>query len=168
MCNPYASDWLCNSKRRSPKAPGESLDEDSSNLLVRAGIVAEPTEDLHRLQDELIKAFEPYTVKTGTPAAFFSEDGGRVGLSVRRLWHAQGTQGPNPLSAALIKNDRSSQTGGLRRPRSEMHLEPRSSLRASHRRRKTPVLPDGLWRRNPGGHRAPYDSWIAASLRSSR
>ena len=42
-----------------------------------AGIVVEPTEDLHRLQDELIKAVEPYTEKTGTPAAFFSEDGGR-------------------------------------------------------------------------------------------
>jgi hypothetical protein len=42
-----------------------------------AGIVVEPTEDLHRLQDALIKAVEPYTVKTGTPSAFFSEDGGR-------------------------------------------------------------------------------------------
>ena len=42
-----------------------------------AGIVVEPTEDLHRLQDELIKAVKPYTVKTGTPAAFFSEEGGR-------------------------------------------------------------------------------------------
>jgi len=42
-----------------------------------AGIVVEPTKDLHRLQDELIKAIAPYTVKTGTPAAFFSEDGGR-------------------------------------------------------------------------------------------
>jgi hypothetical protein len=42
-----------------------------------AGIVVEPTDDLHRLQDELIKAGEPYTAKTGTPAAFFSEDGGR-------------------------------------------------------------------------------------------
>jgi len=42
-----------------------------------AGIVVEPTEDLHRLQDELITAVEPYTVKTGTPAAFFSERGGR-------------------------------------------------------------------------------------------
>ena len=42
-----------------------------------AGIVVEPTEDLHRLQDELIKAVEPYTAKTGTSAAFFSEDGGR-------------------------------------------------------------------------------------------
>jgi len=42
-----------------------------------AGIVVEPTEDLHRLQDELIKAVEPYTVSTGTPAAFFSEEGGR-------------------------------------------------------------------------------------------
>jgi 2'-5' RNA ligase len=42
-----------------------------------AGIVVEPTEDLHRLQDELITAIKPYTVKTGTPAAFFSEDGGR-------------------------------------------------------------------------------------------
>jgi 2'-5' RNA ligase len=42
-----------------------------------AGSVVEPTEDLHRLQEELIKAVEPYTVKTGTPAAFFSEDGGR-------------------------------------------------------------------------------------------
>src|SRR5579859_2904182 len=42
-----------------------------------AGIVVEPTEDLHRLQDELISAIKPFTVKTGTPAAFFSEEGGR-------------------------------------------------------------------------------------------
>ncbi len=42
-----------------------------------AGIVVEPTEDLHRLQDELIKAVEPYTVKTGTAAACYSDDGGR-------------------------------------------------------------------------------------------
>jgi len=42
-----------------------------------AGIVVRPTADLHRLQDELIKAVKPYTVKTGTPAAFFSEAGGR-------------------------------------------------------------------------------------------
>ncbi len=42
-----------------------------------AGIVVEPTDDLHRLQDELIKAVEPFTVKTGTPAAFFSDEGGR-------------------------------------------------------------------------------------------
>ena len=43
----------------------------------RAGIVVQPTEDLHRLQDELITAVAPYTVKTGTPAAFFSDEGGR-------------------------------------------------------------------------------------------
>ena len=42
-----------------------------------AGIVVEPTDDLHRLQDDLIAAVKPYTVKTGTPAAFFSEAGGR-------------------------------------------------------------------------------------------
>jgi 2'-5' RNA ligase len=42
-----------------------------------AGIVVEPTADLHRLQDELITAVTPYTAKTGTPAAFFSEEGGR-------------------------------------------------------------------------------------------
>ena len=42
-----------------------------------AGIVVEPTEELHRLQDELIEAVEPYTLKTGTPAAFFSDEGGR-------------------------------------------------------------------------------------------
>ncbi len=42
-----------------------------------AGIVVEPTADLHRLQDELIKAVEPYTTKAATPAAFFSENGGR-------------------------------------------------------------------------------------------
>src|SRR6516162_1689106 len=39
-----------------------------------AGIVVEPTDDLHRLQDELIAAVGPYTVKTGTPAGFFSDD----------------------------------------------------------------------------------------------
>jgi 2'-5' RNA ligase len=42
-----------------------------------AGIVVEPTEDLRRLQDEIITAVEPYTVKTGTSAAFFSNEGGR-------------------------------------------------------------------------------------------
>jgi len=42
-----------------------------------AGIVVEPTEDLQRLQDDLITAVEPYTVETGTAAAFFSEEGGR-------------------------------------------------------------------------------------------
>jgi hypothetical protein len=42
-----------------------------------AGIVVELTEDLHRLHDELITAVEPYTVKAGTPAAFFSDEGGR-------------------------------------------------------------------------------------------
>lgn len=42
-----------------------------------AGIVVEPTDDLHRLQDELIVAIEPYTAKTGTPSAFYSELDGR-------------------------------------------------------------------------------------------
>jgi 2'-5' RNA ligase len=42
-----------------------------------AGIVVEPTDDLHRLQDELIAAVKPFTEKTGTPAAFFSDEGGR-------------------------------------------------------------------------------------------
>jgi hypothetical protein len=32
---------------------------------------------LHRLQNELIEAVAPLTVKTGTPAAFFSTEGGR-------------------------------------------------------------------------------------------
>jgi 2'-5' RNA ligase len=41
-----------------------------------AGIVVEPSDDLHRLQDELIAAVKPYTEKAGTPAAFFSEEGG--------------------------------------------------------------------------------------------
>jgi 2'-5' RNA ligase len=42
-----------------------------------AGIVVEPAEDLHRLQNELIAAVAPFTVDTGTPAAFISDDGGR-------------------------------------------------------------------------------------------
>jgi len=42
-----------------------------------AGIVVEPTPDLHRLQDELIAAVRPCTVKTGGPDAFFSDEGGR-------------------------------------------------------------------------------------------
>ena len=42
-----------------------------------AGIVVEPTDDLHRLQNELIQAVAPFTLKTGTPAAFFSNEGGR-------------------------------------------------------------------------------------------
>jgi 2'-5' RNA ligase len=42
-----------------------------------AGIVVEPTADLHRLQDALITAVKPYTVESGTTAAFFSDEGGR-------------------------------------------------------------------------------------------
>ncbi|MGO9683133.1 MAG: 2'-5' RNA ligase family protein [Beijerinckiaceae bacterium] len=42
-----------------------------------AGIVVDPTEDLHRLRQELIDAVTPFTVKTGTPAAFMSTEGGR-------------------------------------------------------------------------------------------
>jgi hypothetical protein len=42
-----------------------------------AGIVAEPTDDLLRLQKELLDAVAPYTEKTGTPAAFMSTEEGR-------------------------------------------------------------------------------------------
>ena len=42
-----------------------------------AGIVVEPTDDLLRLQRDLIDAVAPFTVKTGTPAAFFSTEEGR-------------------------------------------------------------------------------------------
>ena len=41
-----------------------------------AGIVVEPTEDLHGLQQEIIKAVIPFTAKTGTPAAFMSTENG--------------------------------------------------------------------------------------------
>jgi len=42
-----------------------------------AGIVIEPTEDLLRLQQKIIDAVLPYTVKTGTAAAFVSTEDGR-------------------------------------------------------------------------------------------
>ena len=42
-----------------------------------AGIVIEPTEDLLRLQQRLIEAIAPYTVITGTAAAFASIQDGR-------------------------------------------------------------------------------------------
>jgi 2'-5' RNA ligase len=42
-----------------------------------SGIVVEQTEALHRLQDELIAAVAPYVAKTGTEAAFFSDEDGR-------------------------------------------------------------------------------------------
>ncbi len=42
-----------------------------------AGIVVEPTEDLLRLQGELLDAVAPFTEKTGAAAAFVSTDGGR-------------------------------------------------------------------------------------------
>jgi hypothetical protein len=42
-----------------------------------AGIVVEPTADLHRLQQDLINAVTPFTVTTGTPAAFMSTENGR-------------------------------------------------------------------------------------------
>ena len=41
-----------------------------------AGIVIEPTEDLIRLQQELLDAVAPFTVKTGTAAAFVTTEEG--------------------------------------------------------------------------------------------
>ena len=41
-----------------------------------AGIVVEPTEDLLRLQQKTIEAVAPFTVKTGTTAAFMSTEDG--------------------------------------------------------------------------------------------
>ena len=41
-----------------------------------AGIVIEPTEDLTRLQQELLDAIAPFTVKTGSAAAFMSTEEG--------------------------------------------------------------------------------------------
>jgi 2'-5' RNA ligase len=41
------------------------------------GIVVEPTPDLRRLQQELIEAVTPFTVKTGSRAAFMSTEEGR-------------------------------------------------------------------------------------------
>lgn len=42
-----------------------------------AGIVVEPTDDLRRLQQKIIDAVVPFTVKTGTAAAFVSTEDGR-------------------------------------------------------------------------------------------
>jgi hypothetical protein len=42
-----------------------------------AGIVVEPTDDLHRLQRKVIDALAPFAVKNGTPAAFMSTEDGR-------------------------------------------------------------------------------------------
>ena len=42
-----------------------------------AGIVAEPTDDLLRLQQKIIDAVAPFTAKSGTAAAFFSTEQGR-------------------------------------------------------------------------------------------
>lgn len=42
-----------------------------------AGIVVERTDDLLRLQQEIIDVVTPYTEKTGTPAAFMSTEEGR-------------------------------------------------------------------------------------------
>jgi hypothetical protein len=42
-----------------------------------AGIVVEPTDDLHRLQQEIIEAVTPFMAKAGTPAAFMSTEDGR-------------------------------------------------------------------------------------------
>jgi hypothetical protein len=42
-----------------------------------AGIVVEPTPDLLRLQQKVIAAVTPFTVPSGTPAAFMSTDDGR-------------------------------------------------------------------------------------------
>ncbi len=41
-----------------------------------AGIVVEPTPDLHKLQEKLIRAIAPFAAKGGSAAAFVSDDGG--------------------------------------------------------------------------------------------
>ena len=46
-------------------------------MLDLAGIVVEPTDDLRRLQQEIIDAVTPFTEKAGTPAAFMSTEDGR-------------------------------------------------------------------------------------------
>jgi hypothetical protein len=48
-----------------------------SNEIGLAGIVAEPTEDLLKLQQTLIDAVTPFTVEIGTAAAFVPSEGGR-------------------------------------------------------------------------------------------
>jgi 2'-5' RNA ligase superfamily len=42
-----------------------------------AGVVVKPTEDLLRLQRELLDAVAPFTERTGKPAAFYSTEDGR-------------------------------------------------------------------------------------------
>jgi hypothetical protein len=42
-----------------------------------AGIVVEPTDDLHRLQQKIIDALAPFAVKNGTAAAFMTTEEGR-------------------------------------------------------------------------------------------
>jgi hypothetical protein len=54
-----------------------------------AGIVVEPTEDLHRLQDELITAVAPYTVKSGTPGCVLQRGGRTRHSKVSHRLHRQ-------------------------------------------------------------------------------
>ncbi len=42
-----------------------------------AGILVEPTDDLHRLQQKIIDALAPFAVKSGTAAAFMTTEDGR-------------------------------------------------------------------------------------------
>jgi hypothetical protein len=49
------------------------------------GIVVEPTDDLLRLQQELIDAVAPFTEKTGTAAAYVTLASVRVGLPTRQF-----------------------------------------------------------------------------------
>ena len=42
-----------------------------------AGIVVQPTPDLHTLQEKLIRAVAPFSIKSGTAAAFVTEEEGR-------------------------------------------------------------------------------------------
>ena len=64
-----------------------------------AGIVVEPTEDLHRLQDALIKAVEPYTVKTAQNPKLARTEAARADVEVRQA-------GRNACVALLAGQDR--------------------------------------------------------------
>ena len=66
-----------------------------------AGIVVEPTAELHRLQQEIIEAVTPFTEKIGTPAAFMSTEEGR--LSSRSYSNTSGTSCTSPQARNSIR-----------------------------------------------------------------
>ena len=76
VIDPLGDHHVAQARSRHHRVHWKARDERELASIGLAGIVVEPTDDLHRLQQALIDAITPFTVKAGTQAAFMSTEHG--------------------------------------------------------------------------------------------